>query len=256
MNQLVIIGCGSFGREVADVVTAINAQAPTFELVGFVDHSPSLDDVKRIGSFGISFVGTVRDAIAGPPRLYYLAIGSYAVRRLLALQLYAAGWTAPVLVHPQASVCADVVLGPGTVLCAGVRLSTSMRLGRRVHVNLNSTLGHDHSLLAFATVNRLVAVSGGVQIGEATMLGTHPAVLHNAQTKLDPVVGGSALVTRDIANGCVVKGGPSPMKSSRRAMGSRKYRSRWHPGLPSRQAPLVRTHSRWFSPERGMNACG
>ena len=41
MERLVIVGCGGFGREVADVVDAINEIAPTFELLGFADDAPS-----------------------------------------------------------------------------------------------------------------------------------------------------------------------------------------------------------------------
>ena len=41
MKNLVIIGAGDFGREVSWVVERINAQTPTWNLLGFVDDSPS-----------------------------------------------------------------------------------------------------------------------------------------------------------------------------------------------------------------------
>ena len=209
MHELVIVGCGGFGREVADVISAINAQAPTFDLVGFVDDDPSSEDIERIARLDLPLLGTVAGALAGPARQYALGIGSGPVRRLLDRRFEAAGWAAPVLVHPQASIGADVDLGPGTILCAGARLTTNIHLGRHVHVNLNSTIGHDTSLLDYVTVNPLVAVSGGVTIGEATMLGTHCAVLQNVEIGRDSVVGGSALVIRDVGDKAIVKGVPA-----------------------------------------------
>ena len=209
MHELVIVGCGGFGREVADVISAINAQAPTSDLVGFVDDDPSSEDIERIARLDLPLLGTVAGALAGPARQYALGIGSGPVRRLLDRRFEAAGWAAPVLVHPQASIGADVDLGPGTILCAGARLTTNIHLGRHVHVNLNSTIGHDTSLLDYVTVNPLVAVSGGVTIGEATMLGTHCAVLQNVEIGRDSVVGGSALVIRDVGDKAIVKGVPA-----------------------------------------------
>ena len=209
MHEMVIIGCGGFGREVADVISAINVQAPTFDLVGFVDDDPSSEDIERIARLGLPHLGTVADALAGPARQYALGIGSGAVRRLLDRRFEAAGWAAPVLVHPHASNGADVDFGPGTILCAGARLTTNIRLGRHVHVNLNSTIGHDTSLLDYVTVNPLVAVSGGVTVGEASTLGTHSAVLQNLAIGHDSFVGGSALVVKDVADNTVVKGVPA-----------------------------------------------
>ena len=37
MTPLVIIGAGGFGREVLELVLDINAAAPTFEFLGFLD---------------------------------------------------------------------------------------------------------------------------------------------------------------------------------------------------------------------------
>ena len=45
MKKLVLFGAGGSGREVANIVEKINAVAPTYELLGFVD-----DDEKLWGS--------------------------------------------------------------------------------------------------------------------------------------------------------------------------------------------------------------
>jgi len=198
MKELAIVGCGGLGREVADVVAAINATAPTFNLVGFVDDEPSSHDVERIAILSIPLVGTVAEAPAGPPRPYPLAIGNGAVRRHLASRVDAAGCAALVLIHPCASMGADVVLGSAAILFAGVRLTTNIRIGRHVHINLNSTLRHVTVLDDHTTVNPLIAASGGVTVGEASTLGTHSAVLQNLTIGHDTFVGGSAPVVKGV----------------------------------------------------------
>ena len=48
MLDLVIFGCGGLGREVADIVDAINAVEPTWRLVGLADDNPSPEDIERL----------------------------------------------------------------------------------------------------------------------------------------------------------------------------------------------------------------
>lgn len=209
MKELVIVGCGGFGREVADVVCAINLQSPTFDLLGFVDDDPSPEDLDRIAHLGLPLLGSVASQLGGRPRLYALGIGNGAVRRLLDHRFEAAGWTAPVLIHPDATFGAAVSFGSGAIICAGARLTTNIRVGRHVHVNLNSTVGHDSVIDDFATINPLVAVSGNVRIGETATLGTHSAVLQNLSIGSGAFVGGSALVVKNVPPETLVKGVPA-----------------------------------------------
>jgi sugar O-acyltransferase (sialic acid O-acetyltransferase NeuD family) len=209
MRSLVIVGCGGFGREVADVVDAINAMTPTFDLLGFVDDNPSAPDLQRLQKLGAPLLGTSQELLGGPQYEYVLGIGSGSVRRTLDARFTDFGWSPATLMHPQASHGAGVTLGPGSVVCAGVRLTTNIRLGRHVHLNLNSTVGHDCDLSDYVTVNPLVAISGGVALGEASTIGTHAAILQNLTVGQSATVGGGALVVRDVPDDTVVKGVPA-----------------------------------------------
>jgi acetyltransferase-like isoleucine patch superfamily enzyme len=78
-----------------------------------------------------------------------------------------------------------------------------------VHVNLNSTIGHDTTLMDYATVNPLVAISGNVTVGTGSMLGTHSAILQNLMVGSEATIGAGALVVKNVADGTVVKGVPA-----------------------------------------------
>lgn len=57
-SPLVIIGCGGFGRETHDVLDAVNAIDPKWELLGYVDDAPTkvnLDLVHRRGANASTF---------------------------------------------------------------------------------------------------------------------------------------------------------------------------------------------------------
>jgi hypothetical protein len=110
MRDLTIVGCGGFGREVADVVAAMNAVTPAFRIVGFADDNPSATDINNASSLGLDILGGVADLLEGPPGSYVLGIGSGAVRERLDQRFREAGWVPEVLVHPSVTIGADVLL--------------------------------------------------------------------------------------------------------------------------------------------------
>lgn len=210
-----IIGCGGFGREVADVIAAVNEATlasglpPPWRLLGFIDDDPSNEDRERVTALGSRLLGST-DSISGYAGCSYtVGVGNGAVRERLAARADSAGLTAAVLVHPTATFGADVHVSAGAVICAGVRLTTNIVIGRHVHLNLNTTVGHDCVLEDFCSVNPLVAISGRCCIGARSMLGTHSAVLQGLVIGADAIVGAGACVTRDVAPGVTAKGVPA-----------------------------------------------
>jgi sugar O-acyltransferase (sialic acid O-acetyltransferase NeuD family) len=206
-TPIVIVGCGGFGREVHDIVDALASEG---ELVGYVDDDPSPANVALVERRGARVLGgTSWFASAPAGTRYVIGVGSGSVRRMIDERLSAAGFEAAVLVHPSATVGADVRLGPGTVVCAGARLTTNIEAGRHVHVNLNSTVGHDSRLGDYVTVNPLVAISGSVTLGDEVMMGTHSAILQGLSIGARSVAGAGACVVKDVPPDTVVKGIPA-----------------------------------------------
>ncbi|MDO5711731.1 MAG: acetyltransferase [Micrococcales bacterium] len=224
MTPLVIVGCGGFGREVHDVVDAINTAhagksahpgdpvravaAPSWELLGYVDDSPSQRNLELVDRRGARVLGGL-DALEKLPRdvAYVIGIGSPRIKARIDARL--GDRPAAVLLHPTVSTGFDVRFGPGSVVCAGAVLTTNIRLGRHVHINLLCSIGHDVTLGDHVSINPLVAVSGDVDIEDRVMLGTHSAILQTLRVGADATVGGAALVVKDVPAGTVVKGVPA-----------------------------------------------
>jgi len=209
-TPLVIVGCGGFGREVHDVVDAINDAGPEWELLGYLDDHPEPSNRVLIQQRGFTVLGGVDWLDRASRHIHYvIGIGSGAVRKVIDARLASVGRSSATLIHPSATCGYGVSVGEGTVLCAGVRLTNNIRLGRHVHINLNSTIGHDALVDDYVTVNPLVAVSGNVHIWPEAMLGTNSAVLQGLSIGRSAVVGGGALVARDVPDDTVVKGVPA-----------------------------------------------
>lgn len=209
-RPLVIIGCGGFGREVHDVVDAINYLKPTWNILGYLDDRPDPLNVSLVESRGSKVLGGTDWLMTeGHGVQFVIGIGTGKIRRIIDERLSAAGFTSATLVHPAATLGHDVRLGQGSVICAGVRATTNISLGRHVHLNINTTVGHDCTLDDYVTVNPLVAISGGVKVGTETMFGTHSAILQNLSVGERCVVGAGSCVVRDVPSDAVVKGVPA-----------------------------------------------
>lgn len=209
-TPLVIIGCGGFGREVHDVVDAINEIEPTWNLLGYLDDRPEPVNVSRVESRESSVLGGTEWLMAaGREVQFVIGIGTGKTRRIIDERFCAAGLTAATLVHPDATLGHDVRIGQGSVICAGVRATTNISLGRHVHLNINTTVGHDCTIEDYVTVNPLVAISGGVTLGTETMLGTHSAILQNLTLGERSIVGAGSCVVHDVPRCVIVKGVPA-----------------------------------------------
>lgn len=206
MTPLVIIGVGGFGREVTEIIRAINAVAPTWELIGVLDDDPSEQDQAALRVLGHRVIGPVTD-LPSLDTHAVIAIGSPTIRARIDLAHPDAAWA--VLVHPDATIGHDVVIGPGTVIAPGARLSTAIRSGRHVQIDQNATVGHDTVLGDNVRLNPQACVSGGVTVGDRTLVGAAAVVLECRTLGHDVVVGAGSVVTHDVSNASTVKGVPA-----------------------------------------------
>ncbi|MHB1063510.1 MAG: acetyltransferase [Georgenia sp.] len=211
-TPLIIVGIGGFGREVIDVVEAINAigREERYDLLGAVDDAPQPANREFLAQRHVRYLGTAEDWLRTQPEAKYV-IGIANPRARWALdELFSAARLEPaVLVHPAATLGAPVSLGPGALVCAGARLTTNIRLGRHTHVHVNATVGHDSILADYASAYPLSAVSGNCHIGSGATVGAHAVVLQGIAVGADAFVGAGAVVTREVPAHAVVKGVPA-----------------------------------------------
>ncbi|WP_456599835.1 PglD-related sugar-binding protein [Blastococcus sp. SYSU DS0616] len=108
--ELAIIGTGGHGRELLDIVTAINSITPTWTFVGFLGRRRP--DPSLLPQRAATWLGPV-SALADMDVRYIVGIGDSTARA--DVDRLASGWRREpaTRVHPRASVGSDVESGSG-----------------------------------------------------------------------------------------------------------------------------------------------
>ena len=207
-RPLAIVGAGGLGREIALLITQLNAAGAGWDLRGFYDdRRPATPTVG-----GLPYLGTVAALAASPtPLAVAVAVGSSAGRAAVVSRLAAPHLSFPALVHPQVALRPEqrLVLGEGCLVQRGCILTCDITLGRFVLLNLGCTVGHDAVLEDFCSLMPHANVGGGAYLETGAYLGTNATVIHQVRVGAHTTVGAGAVAVRNLPPGITAVGVPA-----------------------------------------------
>lgn len=115
-------------------------------------------------------------------------------------------WT---FISPNAKIIDDNnEIGEGSFICDGVIITTNVKLGKHVQLNLGTTVGHDTIIGDYFTSAPCVNISGNVLIGDFVYMGTNSVVREKIKITDDVIIGLNCGVVSNILEKGVYIGTP------------------------------------------------
>ncbi|MBP3557002.1 MAG: acetyltransferase [Thermoguttaceae bacterium] len=198
-RKIVIIGASGHGKVVADL-----AKKNGYDDVVFLDDNPNAG-----ANGGFRVVGTTRDVSRFAECDFIVAIGAARVRERLQTRLLDANLRVVSLIHPNAVVADDCVVGPGTAVMAGVVINPSVRIGAGCIVNTAASVDHDCVVEDFAHISVGARLAGTVSAGARSWIGIGATISNNIKICADCTIGAGAVVVKDIDEPGVYVGVPA-----------------------------------------------
>ena len=208
-RPLLIAGAGGFGREAAEAVRALNAQRPTWDLLGFLDDDPALRG-REVG--GLPVLGPLASLDRFADAKLVVSVGNpdnYFARRRIVRRLGLPPSRFATIVHPAAVLPPTAEVGPGTVLLATVVATAGVHVGAHVVVMPGVVLTHDDHVADFATLGAGARLAGGVRVEEGAYIGAGALIREHRVIGPWALVGMGAVVTGDVPGGEVWAGVPA-----------------------------------------------
>jgi sugar O-acyltransferase (sialic acid O-acetyltransferase NeuD family) len=210
LRELLILGAGGSGREVAWLARDVHGTGISLTFA-VEPHYATADRVDGIP------VVAFDDTFSPSAAYYVIAVGNIVERRRLAAACDARGLMPATLVHPGVTHSSRVEFGVGSIVCAGSIMTTNVRVGSHVHVNVGCTLSHDVVLGDFATLSPGVHVSGHVHVEDGVFLGTGANIINGIAGRpliigRGAIVAAGACVTGPVEAGALVAGVPAIRK--------------------------------------------
>jgi sugar O-acyltransferase (sialic acid O-acetyltransferase NeuD family) len=206
MKRLLIIGAGGFGREVLHWALDVLPEHRDWKVGGFLDANPSVLEAYDCG------LPILADPLHYSPQeddCFICAIGHPLTKLRVCRYLKERGAQFITLIHPTAIIGDRCTIGAGCVFCPGAVITTDVKIGDFVMMNLQSTIGHDAVVADGCTLSPHADVNGFALLGEGVFLGSHAVVLPGATIGDYAIVGAGSVVLKKVKAGATVMGVPA-----------------------------------------------
>ena len=212
MKDIAIFGVGGFGREVLALIKDINKVEPTWNIVGFFDDGYE----KGLIINGYPTLGTSADLNKWEtPISVAISIGNPVIKKKILDKITNLLVDYPTLIHPTVWIGDSefVEMGKGCIICAGNLITTNIKIGDFVILNLGCTVGHDTIIKKYSAFMPSVNISGEVIIDEGVYVGTGAKIINQLEIGDYTVVGAGAVVSKTLPSHCTAVGVPAkPIK--------------------------------------------
>ena len=210
-EKIIIFGAGGAGREILYVILDINAKKNNYDVLGFIDDTPELQN-KIINGFPVlgdtSYLLNYDDAIS-----VFLAIANPSARKDVYNKFsHKQNISFPNIIVEEVKYLPETFAkAKGCMVSYHCIISPDVFMGDFVFMNACCVIGHDAKIGDFATLYGGVHISGNVSVGECAQIGNGARILQNKSIGENSIVGIGSVVIRNVSSNTTVFGNPAKL---------------------------------------------
>jgi len=206
-HNLFIIGASNFGREMESWLQLIPPAERDWELKGYLHYFDGRSPLE----------GYPSDCkIVGDWRTFKLTRNDYCIAAVADCL-----WKMKIYEHlkdkvtfytymaPDAVLGKYNIIGEGSVICPGCKITTNVILGKCVILNIGTQIGHDSVIGDFCSLMPNVDLGGRVTVGKNVFIGTKATIIPKIVIGEGATIGAGSVVVRKVKNGVTVFGNPA-----------------------------------------------
>ena len=198
-KQKVIIVGARIDGQAGVVVNAIQLR-DEYEIIGFIDNTPDLQETKING---VPVIGSTDDleTINFPVNNIHIAIGDNLARFRLQKSLKSLGCNPITIIHPTATISdINVKIGEGSFIGPNTIVNNGSVIGDASIINSGAIVEHDNLFGEAVHVAPGVKTGGRVKIGNYSFIGVGSCILPDIEIGSGVLVGAGSTVTKNVNN--------------------------------------------------------
>lgn len=212
MERIIIIGTGGFAKEVHDLVERCALEdgfvgGDTSPILGFLDENTEKHGTDFFGKRVLGGLDWLKD---NKDVSIVIAIGNPNAKENIVSKIESIGeFNYPNIIHPSVSIGNEVRIGKGNIFCHNTIITSDIKIGNFITLNLNCTVGHDSIIHDYVTVAPGANISGNVEIEKGCDLGTNSVIIQGVKIGESSIIGAGAVVIREVPEFTTSVGNPS-----------------------------------------------
>jgi sugar O-acyltransferase (sialic acid O-acetyltransferase NeuD family) len=194
MKGIIILGAAGLAKEFFFYIQRARPLITDFIFVN------DLDDNQYILNIEGTSYPVIKDWNFPNKYEFVVAVGSPKIKKILVEKALKAGLSpSATIIDPNALILTNLKnIGYGGVISPGCIVTTNIKLGNYVTLNINTTVGHDTAMGDYCTTNPGVHISGECVIGEMNEFGTGCIIKDRLKIGSNKTFGAQAAVVKNI----------------------------------------------------------
>jgi sugar O-acyltransferase (sialic acid O-acetyltransferase NeuD family) len=205
---MIVIGAGGFAKELLEILVSEKYGLNERNLYFFDNINPKTN---LFGKFKIlKNYEECSGLIKSHDVHFCYGIGNPYLRKKLGSEFISLGGQCVSVVSSESSIGSfNTEIGLGTTILGNAQITNNVKIGIGCLIYMNTSITHDVEISDFVEISPGVTITGNCKIGEFTSIGANATLLPGVKIGSNCIIGAGSVVTKNVANNCMVKGVPA-----------------------------------------------